>query len=599
MNQSEMTDSPTPSPLHKAAALIRVQQFQEALDILIPYITENPNSDGGWFLLSFAIQDRNKKQECLERAIKINPNHTRAQERLAKLQASTRRGGAIPHPPQTETSKWKTRRRWAILPVVVLLVALISYIIVIEILPSFSPDQNQAVADQPQIHPTDTPTQSLTSTGSPSQTPAATVTDSPTPTLSPTIIPPTPTKDFPYPEGQLAQEMDDIQNQVSTIRELSILVDSPRYIIPQAKVGGLLRAMFMERNTRDEVNDQARVLNVLGLIEPTYDLYSNLINNLDEGLGGLYIPWTDELFVIGEEFAAVEKFVYAHEYEHALIDQHYHLEDIGVYPECIRETDRCSAISGLVEGDATNIMYQWLEAYASEDDIAIIDAAEFTPIDQVITSSDYPPPYAIRDVYFKYFDGQNFVEYLLEMGGWESIDTAFQDLPISTEQILHPEKYLTGESPIQVDLRPLDGILGDDWRHLATGTLGELTTEMVLGYSANYLVQIDPITAAAAAAGWGGDTYQVFYRSRSNQTILIANWEWDTFEDRNEFWEAMSEYLNRRYFGDAVTETDYDCWTKLNDHYSCIYNRKNNTLWVIAPTWEIITQILDQYPGFK
>ena len=291
----------------------------------------------------------------------------------------------------------------------------------------------------------------------------------------------------------------------------------------------------------------------MGLIEPGYDLYNNSLTSFDEGLGGFYIPWTDELYVIGNELSIAEKFIYAHEYNHALTDQHFHLEDIGVYPECFQDNDRCQAITSLVEGDATYLMYQWLQAYASEDEIAELENLQYSPIDQAITSHDFPPPYTIRDIYFKYFDGRNFVDHLYQEGGWSLVDKAYLDLPASTEQILHPEKYLSGENPIQVDLHPLDKILNDEWRHITTGTLGELMTEMILGYNSNYLVQIDPIEHPLQR--WmGGDRYQVYYQSKTNQSILVANWEWDDIDERNEFWEAMTDYLNRRFQGRKVNE---------------------------------------------
>jgi hypothetical protein len=412
------------------------------------------------------------------------------------------------------------------------------------------------------------------------------------------VLQPITENQYSLPSQGMAQQMDDIQNQVSTIRELGILTDNPRYVISQSQVRGILNEIFLERYSRETVQDEVRVLSVLGLTDPTYDLYSKSLNNLGEGLGGFYIPWTDEIFVIGDEFSVIEKFTYAHEYVHALTDQHYHLEDLGVYPECLKEMDRCAAISALIEGDATALMYQWLTAYVSEEGIAEIEQAQFSPIDEVITNEDFPPPYSIRDLHFKYVDGESFVNYLLELGGWGLMNEVYQNLPVSSEQILHPEKYLSGEFPIQVDARPLDKILGEDWRHLTTETLGELKTQMILGYGNNYLVQLDNETAANAAAGWGGDSYQVYYRGKSNQYILVVHWRWDNVDEATEFWEAMQTYLSKRYLNRKV-EGGYDCWTKINDHFSCIYRTLNNTLWLLAPTIDLIDVLFGVYPEFE
>jgi hypothetical protein len=405
-------------------------------------------------------------------------------------------------------------------------------------------------------------------------------------------------EEFALPEGEHAQSMDDIQNAVSTLRGLDILADSPRYIVPEEKVDSLLRNMFLERYTRDIVTDQARVLTVLGLIDPAYNLYEQTVKNMGEGLGGFYIPWSDELFVVGEGFSGVEKFIFAHEYDHALTDQHYHLEEIGVYPECLKETDRCSAITALVEGDATALMYQWLDNYASQQDLDDIEAAAFAPLDEVITSSDFAPPYMVRETYFSYYDGQDFVEYLLDLGGWAKVDEAYLNLPASTEQILHPEKYLAGEMPIPVELRTLENVLDENWRLLTTETLGELGTQLILGFNENYLVELDYETTQNAAAGWGGDRYQVYYRGLTNQSILVVNWVWDNSEEATEFWEAMLIHQSKRYMNQEVDGVE-NCWTKINDHFSCIYQTDTSTLWLIAPTMELMNLVLDQYPEFK
>jgi hypothetical protein len=590
------------SPLQEAAKLIRIQEFKGALEILTSYIRQNPESEEGWFLLSFALQDPQHKRECLERVILINPNNARAHERLAKLagkpdqQAAPQETLVDPMPPMGKNRK---RMRWFTYPVSILVLLLIGYISVGKIIPSFSPEPTAFVALQQDGQPTITPTNSPTQTSTATYQPTTTPTKTPTPTPSITTIPPSPTKDFPTPEGELAQQMDDVQNQVSTIRELGILVDSPRYLISQSDVRSLISYMFLERNSKESIKDHAIALRALGLIEPGYDLYNNILSSLDEGLGGFYIPWTDEIFVIGGEFSIVEKFTFAHEYDHALTDQHFHIEDISVYPECIQDNDRCQAITSLIEGDATYLMYQWLQSYASEDEIAELENMQYTPIDHAITSHDFPPPYIVRDIYFKYFDGRNFIDQLYQDGGWLLVNKAYLELPSSTEQILHPEKYLSREDPIQVDLQPLDSFLDDEWRHITTGTLGELMTEMILGYNSNYLVQIDPIKASAAAAGWGGNSYQVYHQSKTNQSILVANWEWDNIDERNEFWEAMTDYLNRRFQGREVNDSEYTCWTKLNDHFSCIFRRKNNSLWIIAPTLDLIFKILDDYPDYK
>ena len=127
------------------------------------------------------------------------------------------------------------------------------------------------------------------------------------------------------------------------------------------------------------------------------------------------------------------------------------------------------------------------------------------------------------------------------------VNLAYETLPQTTEQILHPAKYQIREKAKPVEVPELHGILVDSWRLLASDSLGELGTEMILGYGSNRLAQIDPAIAVEAAAGWGGDHYQIFYKGTTNGKVLAATWVWDTRTDADQFWIALDAYLNLRY----------------------------------------------------
>ena len=76
--------------------------------------------------------------------------------------------------------------------------------------------------------------------------------------------------------------------------------------------------------------------------------------------------------------------------------------------------------------------------------------------------------------------GRKFVEALYQRGGWAAVNKAYEDLPASTEQILHPEKYLAGEKPIEVAAAPLSEVFGGDWQIIADEVLGEWRTYHVV-----------------------------------------------------------------------------------------------------------------------
>lgn len=566
--------------LQQATELMREKRMQEARPLLMQYLRLNPDSEKGWFLLSYAVAEPERKADCLRRVLELNPTHLRAQERLEQVKASQENAdGRKPKRKRGSFPIWTMAGLFTILGIIVVAIGVWGF----QILRDAPRPEPQAVA---QATPTPSPTRQASRVAS---TSTATITPTPSPPAPPTQVQQNP---------QVAAQMDSIQNQVAELRGLEALYPIPRTLLEEGQVQPMLEGLYLQRNTKDTVTDQARALSALGLIDPTYDLYSKTINQLGEGLGGFYVPWADELFVIGNQFSGIERLVFAHEYGHALVDQHFALEAIGVYPECLTDTDRCLAITALIEGDATYLMYAWLDAYGTEEDANDILEAQYTPTDRVISSTNLPPLYLVRETQFRYEDGYNFVQYLIERGKWQMVDLAYGRFPATSEQILHPEKYQAGEIAKTVETPDLQTVLGDDWRMLAFDTLGELGTEMILGYGANYLANVDPATAKEAAQGWGGDNYQMYYKNTTNQKVLVVNWIGDSWTDTYEFTEALETRLHIHYRGNTVDHDSGACWELLNDHFSCVFKTKYKALWISAPSMEILEQVHALYPAF-
>lgn len=566
--------------LQQAIELMQAKRLHEARPLLMQYLRLNPNSEKGWFLLSYAVAEPERKADCLRRVLELNPTHWRAQERLEPLKTSPKNVNARkPKRKRGGFPIWATAGLFTILGIVVVAVGIFGF---------------RILRDAPRPEPL----AAAQDTSTPSPAPQASrATPTSTATITPTPSPPAPATQVQQ-NPQVAAQMDTIQNQVAELRGLEALSSVPRTMLEEGQVQPFLEGLYLERNTKDAVADQARVLSALGLIDPTYDLYSKTIHQLGEGLGGFYVPWTDELFVIGNQFSGIERLVFAHEYDHALVDQHFALEAIGVYPECLTDMDRCLAITALIEGDATYLMYAWLDVYGTDEDVNDILEAQYTPTDRVISSTHLPPLYLVRETQFRYEDGYHFVQYLIERGKWQMVDLAYGRFPTTSEQILHPEKFQAGEMAKPVETPDLQAILGDDWRMLAFDTLGELGTELILGYGANYLANVEPHIAKEAAKGWGGDNYQMYYKSTTNQKVLVVNWVGDSWTDTYEFTEALEARLNIHYRGNTVEHDTGACWELLNDHYACVFKTKYKALWISAPSMEILEQVHALYPDF-
>jgi hypothetical protein len=287
--------------------------------------------------------------------------------------------------------------------------------------------------------------------------------------------------------------------------------------------------------------------------------------------------------VRGESFAGPERLTFAHEYTHALQDQTFDIENGLNYNDdsCEEDTERCAAIQALLEGDASSVELQWFTNYATDEDQQ--EVIEFygsysSPI------YDSAPEFMKEDFIFPYTYGQAFVDELLNDGGWQAVNEAYKNVPVSTEQILHPEKY-PDDKPVTVELPDLLPTLGDGWIELDRNVMGEWYTYLILAKGRDKAAQIDTESAKDAAAGWGGDAYAIYHNEDTGQTGAVIDWVWDRDRDASEFAEAFVEYADARFQVEGDEQGDWWVWDT-PDGTSLLYANDNRTAWIFMPDLE-------------
>jgi hypothetical protein len=264
-------------------------------------------------------------------------------------------------------------------------------------------------------------------------------------------------------------------------------------------------------------------------------------------------------------------------------------------PVCANDSQRCEAILALVEGDATLLMYQWYNQYATpydKRDIALYRAPFSLP------PEDNWPPYAAPNTDFSYVGGSNFVYSLWKLGNWAEVNKAYNNLPVSTEQILHPDKYLKGELPVTMTVPDLLPVLGDNWEQISSDSLGEFMSYLLLAYGADNLAQVPTADALTATAGWGGDHYVVYSSAATSQTVLAAEWAWDSDKDAAEFLASMTSYVDKRFRGGKIDQAGLTCWS-MNAETTCLYHTTKTTLWIVAPDMDTVDKALAAYPKYS
>ena len=401
-----------------------------------------------------------------------------------------------------------------------------------------------------------------------------------------TPVEPSPGADLPV---EISEQMDEIQEQVIELRGLQTLQPVDRFLLTPDQLRTRVIDDFLEDYTSEDARDDAQVLAAFGLLESDFDLYNFYVELLSEQVVGFYDSETKEMYVIqGRGFAGPERLTYAHEYVHALQDQHYQIEEGLGYndQDCEQNTDYCAAISSLLEGDASLLELQWLYNHATAQDIR--DIQDFY---QTFESPYYDsaPSFLREDFIFPYRAGQEFVEAIQQQSGWEGIDQVYANPPRSTEQILHPDRY-PDVLPVAVELPDLQSVLGEGWRELESSLWGEWYTYLILAESLDQSTRIEPEEAQTAADGWAGDAYQVFYNDDSKQPVLVLKTLWKNETEAREFADTFQSYASARFGSAASLEANTWRW-ETSQTTTLMALDGEVTTWILAPNVDILNQV--------
>jgi len=307
------------------------------------------------------------------------------------------------------------------------------------------------------------------------------------------------------------------------------------------------------------------VFKILGVIPEDYDYRQGLVDMYLSQLGGYYDPEKKHYVMAGWMPAILQTTIAVHELTHALQDQYYNLE---AFIDPLKFTsDQLLARSALVEGDATAVMLDYERQRAGQALLSTEqDVSSFimqSVLGSALSGGGAKVPYSLQmQLLFPYSSGLRFVHALLKQGGYPAIDSAFSSPPNSTEEVLHPEKYLERKDQPQANAIQVSTPAG--WRKIYEDTLGEFVISSLLGSNPGQRA-----TAAQSAAGWANDRVVVFERGESPELrrALIWSTEWDTEKDAQEFATSYRAMLQERKFtvgaetisldlGDPATSTE-------------------------------------------
>jgi hypothetical protein len=318
----------------------------------------------------------------------------------------------------------------------------------------------------------------------------------------------------------------EVEGQVEQVRELDFLQPVAVQPVSVEEIAGKLEGVFDETYPEAFYDRRTVAWQTLGVIPRDVTIRDALLAFQTGQVVGFYNPVDGELVYQADgDLDVVERVTLAHELTHAIDDQHFDLERIDAITARCRD-EAFQAALGAVEGSAQFFAVRVL--------------SEFPPVDGDFGDLDgggVPggvPPFIADQLLWPYTAGQSFVTALESRGGVAEVDEALRTFPVSTEQILHPERYPT-DRPTPLEVPDISRSLGPGWGDLDVMQIGESWLASMLE------LRLEPSVAASAAAGWDGGIYRAF--TDGSDAVVVVTTAWDTSTDADAFAQAVREWF--------------------------------------------------------
>lgn len=287
------------------------------------------------------------------------------------------------------------------------------------------------------------------------------------------------------------------------------------------------------------------VYRLLGLLDAEADLHAIIEDVYLEQVAGFYDPDSTMLFVLDDQSDDVLETLLVHELVHAMQDQ---VADLSAVTDRRLGNDRQGAAQAAIEGHATLIMLEYSLGIVQDAEIDIRDFPNFTEtVRPSLEAAREQSPALLRAprivqeaLLFPYLGGTAFVEALWKSDEGRTLPLG-SNLPTSTEQILHPERFV-GAADEPTELR----LFFDGVQPIFEDGLGEMETSVFL----ETLLGAD---GAHLAVGWDGDRYALFGDVDAGYSLVWVS-VWDEADARDAFAEALSG-ARGRLPGDASIES--------------------------------------------
>jgi len=341
---------------------------------------------------------------------------------------------------------------------------------------------------------------------------------------------------------EIFNEIGDIMHDLHDITGFKIKHRVPAEMITRDKVKDFLEKRMKEAASPEEIRTEELTLKKFGLVPQDFDLAKNTVDLLTEQAAAFYDFHKKDLCITDWTPSATREPALVHELAHALADQNVNLDKF--IKQGRKSDDGAMARLAVMEGQASWLMAEYLARKAGQslaDSPTMLDAmaqgVEAAAGQFPVFESE--PLYLRETLVFPYSQGMLFQNAVYQKMKQQSFEEVFRNAPVSTQQILHPEKYFSGVTPTSPALPQLPDAHG--YKRIADGTVGELDHSILLE---QYCGKEE---SKAVAPHWRGGAYALMEHHSPERVVLLYAVEWDDAAAAARYFHAYRQVLEKKW----------------------------------------------------
>ena len=347
---------------------------------------------------------------------------------------------------------------------------------------------------------------------------------------------------------ELCAQIQGIAQDLTKISGMPLKHPVPCDFITKDKINKFLNDRVKEVAKPEEIRAEELTLKKFGLVPNDFDLAKNTVDLLTEQAAAFYDYDKKKLFITDSTPSDTREPVLAHELAHAIADQNYNLAKF--IRQGRKSDDGSTARLAVMEGQATWLMSEFLARKVGQ---SLKDSPTLLAMMSSVNdggSGQYPvfdnsPLYLRLSLVFPYTKGMLFQNAVHDKDSQYGFAEVFLKPPVSTQQIMHPEKYFSGVKPTEPDLP--DPHLPKGYKSLVGGTLGELEHSIMLEQFSG------KETAEKLAPHWRGSTFALVENKKLGRVVLLYAVEWDTEDAARDYTSAYRKQMQQKWKKFEVT----------------------------------------------